>query len=51
MSPAWWVTYLSIALNLVNAAWFTWLGLYTGTTYWLCAAILTICAMKGLQYR
>jgi hypothetical protein len=27
MSPVWWVTALSIALNLANAAWFLWLGI------------------------
>jgi hypothetical protein len=48
LSPVWWVTVLSIALNLANAAWFLWLGIYVGAIYWVAAAVLTVCVTVGL---
>jgi hypothetical protein len=48
MTPVWWVTWLSIALNLANAAWFLWLGIPVGAVYWLAAAVLTVCVTIGL---
>lgn len=48
MTPAWWVTYLILALYAINAVWLAWLGKYTGTVYWVGAGVLTVCATKGL---
>lgn len=48
MSPAWWITILILSLYLVQVPWMLWLGHPWAAGYWLCAAGITICAMRGL---
>jgi hypothetical protein len=46
MTPLWWVTYLILALYMINAVWLTALGRPVAGLYWLFAAGITICAMR-----
>lgn len=48
MSPAWWMTYPILVLYAANSAWLLALGRPWAAGYWLCAAGITVCAMKGL---
>jgi len=47
-SAAWWITYAILGLYGVNAVWLLALGYGWAAGYWLSAACITICAMKGL---
>ncbi len=47
MSPAWWITYVLIALYAVNSVWLAFLGLWWAALYWIAAALITIAAMNG----
>jgi hypothetical protein len=42
----WAFTIVIIALYVANAAWLAWLGNLWAAGYWLCAAGISICAMK-----
>ena len=48
MVPAWYVTYAILGLYATNAVWLLYLGKPWGMAYWICAAGITICAMKGI---
>ena len=48
MTPAWYVTYLIIALYALNAVWLLLLDKPWAAGYWLCALGITVCAMQSL---
>jgi len=48
MAPQWWVTYLILALYVCNVLWLVFLGRYWAAGYWLCAAGITVCAMRSV---
>jgi hypothetical protein len=47
MNPAWWVTYVILALYATNSVWLLWLGMGWAALYWFAAALITIAAMNG----
>ena len=44
----WAFTIVIIGLYVANAAWLAWLGNLWAAGYWLCAAGISVCAMRGL---
>lgn len=49
MSPSWWVTYAIIAMYGVNSIWLATYGKWWASAYWVLAAGLTVCAMRGMM--
>jgi hypothetical protein len=51
MSPIWWITWVSIALNFTNAAWCGFgFSNWWAAGYWLGAAWMTYTAMMAVQW-
>lgn len=48
MTPAWWITVLSLGLNVVNVVWMLILGKPWAAGYWACAFGITVCVQQAL---